>query len=174
MNMQRRNALQSIALGLGGAFILPNWAQAWTPASIGFDSAYSNAEAETIAALVDTIIPKTDTPGAKELGVHDFLMRMMQDCTKKADQEAFAEGISSLEGFTVAKYGAVFSKTNAENRLAAINEIAAGTDTKLKTTLNTAKRYTIQGYTNSEYFLTNVAKFEFAPARFNGCVDLKS
>ena len=41
-----------------------------------------------LAELVETFIPKTDTLGAKDLGVHQFIKTMLKDCyTPKAQAD---------------------------------------------------------------------------------------
>ena len=48
--------------------------------------------------MVETIIPATDTPGAKALNVHQFIQKMVADCYAKTAQETLQKGLDSLDG----------------------------------------------------------------------------
>src|SRR5690606_22437287 len=50
----------------------------------------------TLAELVDLIIPQTDTPGGKELGLHNFVIKMIEDCSDEEQQIDFEEDLSKF------------------------------------------------------------------------------
>ncbi len=61
--MQRRTALKSLSVSLGGLVSMPAWATSWTPDSIGNDKSLSASDEAILAEIVETIIPETKTPG---------------------------------------------------------------------------------------------------------------
>ena len=67
--MKRRTALKSVALSIGALASLPSWATSWNRNSLIGQSYLSKLEAATLSTLVQTLIPKTDTPGAGDLQV---------------------------------------------------------------------------------------------------------
>ncbi len=77
--MRRRSALKNLTVALGGLMSLPAWASGWSPDSLGQFSILPVSDENLLAEIVETILPETDTPGAKSLKVHQFVMRMIQE-----------------------------------------------------------------------------------------------
>ena len=80
--MERRELLKIMALTLGGSIALPEsvfaqLAEPLDPAKLKF---FTPAQRELVAAVADTIIPQTDTPGAIEAGVPGWIELLVQDC----------------------------------------------------------------------------------------------
>ncbi|RZK63583.1 MAG: gluconate 2-dehydrogenase subunit 3 family protein, partial [Pedobacter sp.] len=46
-----------------------------------------------IAELAETIIPKTDTPGANDANVHLFILHAITNCTNPRNQRNFLNGL---------------------------------------------------------------------------------
>jgi hypothetical protein len=67
--MERRVALKSVAVAMGAMAGLPAWASGWSKGSLPKGRLLSADQSKNLAAIVEAIIPKTDTPGAGELGV---------------------------------------------------------------------------------------------------------
>lgn len=170
--MNRRQVIQNLTLGVGGLLALPSWANAWNASTFPKSTAFSAAEESLLAEIVDTIIPKTDTSGAKELGVQKFVQRMIADCFNKNDQDTFKSGLQKTDKLASEKYGKGFEACSSTEKLELLKAIQNSEDKDLKSYFGLVKRLTIQGYMNSEYVMTNITKFEFAPGRFHGCVSI--
>lgn len=170
--MNRRQVIQNLTLGVGGLLALPSWANAWNASNFPKSTAFSAAEESLLAEIVDTIIPKTDTSGAKELGVQKFVQRMIADCFNKNDQDTFKAGLQKTDKLASEKYGKGFETCSSIEKLELLKAIQNSEDKDLKSYFGLVKRLTIQGYMNSEYVMTNITKFEFAPGRFHGCVSI--
>jgi hypothetical protein len=129
---------------------------------------------EMLAELAESIIPKTNTPGAKDIYAHLFVLKMMDDCKSKEDQEKFVKGLEAFDAFSKTKSGKSFLKSDKAERVSVLEAIEK-TDEKdgLHLFYNTMKRYTIQAYTTSEFYLTNVQVYEMVPSRYHGCVPVK-
>jgi hypothetical protein len=115
--MDRRELLKMIALATGTAFIGGEF----------FLAGCKNPEAglsteftpETIAFLdevAETILPKTNTPGAKDAGIGALMSVMVNDCYAAADQKVFHEGIQKLNDECKTMHGVSFLKATAEQR----------------------------------------------------------
>ncbi len=65
-------------------------------------------QAATIAEIAETILPKTKTPGAIELGVPQFIDKMVYDTFDKKGQEEFLNGLDTFENQCDSKYGKSF------------------------------------------------------------------
>ncbi|RFS18532.1 gluconate 2-dehydrogenase subunit 3 family protein [Emticicia sp. C21] len=172
--MQRRAALKTFALSIGSTLVLPSWANAWSNETLHTtDTILSSTQEALLAEIVGTIIPKTDTPGAKELNVDKFVTLMVADCYDAKAQDTFAKGLLAADEIAKKDYSKAFSATEPAQRLAVLNKMdKSGSDTE-KGFIRLVKNLTIQGYLNSEYVMTNLRVFEFIPGRYHGCVPVK-
>jgi hypothetical protein len=66
--------------------------------------------------IAETIIPKTDTPGAKAAEVGRFMEVMVSDCYTSAQQAAFIDGLKNFPSLCLAKYQKSFFRMNAKQR----------------------------------------------------------
>lgn len=170
--MERRSALKNLTVTLGGLVSLPTWASSWTPESIG-RMAYASADNEALLAeIVETIIPETTTPGAKSLKVHQFAMRMINDCYGETAQNSLKQGLVKIEEMAQQLYSKAFVACDTKQRTDVFLKLSNDSTTKPFTSM--IKNLTIRGYTNSEYYMTNVLHYEMAPGFYHGCVPVKS
>jgi len=169
--MQRRSALKSLTVAFGGLMSLPSWAQGWTPETVKGPSLLSVAEEDTLAEIVETIIPETTTPGAKSLKVHEFALRMINDCYGESAQKNLKKGLADTNSAAQQAYGKVFTACDGKQRLDLLKKLADTADTKPFVSM--VKNLTIQGYQNSEYVMVNIQKYNMAPGFYHGCVPVK-
>lgn len=171
--MNRRKALKNVALTFGTALSLPTWANAWTPESLPEITNFKSAESELLNLLVETLIPKTDTPGAAEMGIDKFVMVMVNDCTPDEQQSVFMTQLGLVDAFAKQKYNKSFVALSANEKTECLGLISTNEDTAWKTFFGTLKRYTVQAYQSSEYVMYKNG-FQFAPGFYSGCVDLEA
>jgi len=152
---------------------LPVWASGWNNTSLGEAGYAAAGQAEVLKAIVETIIPKTDTPGAGELGVATFVQRMVTDCYDKKAQNTFSKGIDAVEAQSKQSFSKSFADLDKAQQLKLLKDMEKSTDPDQKGFLGMTKNLTIQGYMSSEYVMTNLTHFEFIPARYHGCVPVK-
>lgn len=74
-----------------------------------------------VSALMDTIIPATDTPGALSVGAPAFLELVLRDLLTPADRTAFVGGLQGLGAVLQEQAGASFTSLPAVRRT---NELA--------------------------------------------------
>ena len=175
--MQRRTVLQGLAVTFGGLIRLPAWASGWTADSLKSVSTFPLAEEALLAEIVETFIPGTttagvDSPGAKSLGVHQFAMRMIQDCYGPPAQETLQRGLALTEDIAQKTAGKPFTTGDTPQRMAILTALTTDKDPTGKAFVDLMKGLTIQGYTNSEYYLVNVKKYVMAPGYYHGCVEV--
>jgi hypothetical protein len=172
--MQRRSALKNLTLAFGGLLSLPDWALGWTPDSIGQVSTLSITEEDLLAEIVETIIPETNTPGAKSLKVHQFAMRMINDCYGEQAQANLNQGLIKTESMTKQAHNKSFIACDAKQRTDVLTQMSQSTDPVAKQFVEMVKNLTIRGYQNSEYFMVNILEYNMAPGFYHGCVPIKS
>src|SRR5689334_18812193 len=100
--MNRREAIQRVAMLMGGALSAPvllaalnGYAKApgpdWKPTALGPD------DFAVVARIVDIMLPRTDLPGALDAGVPAFIDSMLADVYTQADREHYLEGLREFE-----------------------------------------------------------------------------
>lgn len=180
--MNRRTVIKNLALVLGGAALLPSCLQDNGKASIVLKKINVSADQEKfLADVAETIIPKTSTPGAKDLSLHLFVLKMVDDCFSKNDQNAFMAGLDKLKAEAETRFGKSFGEASQAQREVLLSELdhkqaanqkAQGekkqpeADDRL-TFYGITKGETIYGYTNSKYFMTKEIVYELVPGRYN-------
>ncbi|HZF63981.1 MAG TPA: gluconate 2-dehydrogenase subunit 3 family protein [Chitinophagaceae bacterium] len=173
--MQRRVALKNILLFTGGTMLFPSCLQQDKKASIPLQKLKVSADQEALLAEVaETIIPKTDTPGAKDLGVHQFVLVMMDDCYEKEDQDKFLNGLSELDKLSKKHYSNSFIKANSQQRQQLLTRIDRKEfEGDVSSFFSAMKQLTVQGFMKSQYVMTNLIVYELVPGRFSGSFPVK-
>jgi len=173
IQLSRRQALKQLAFVSAGMALIPSCMQDRSKSTLLLKKIkVSPADEAMLAELCETIIPKTDTPGAKDLSAHLFVLMMIDECSKKEDQDAFINGIKSFNEFNKQTISKSFLDANQEERITVLKKILLIKDEKspVLTFFNDLKKRTIQAYTSSEFFLSKVQVYELIPGRYHGCV----
>lgn len=134
----RRRALQAVGLTLGGVALGPPPAGA-RPAAGAHGSArfrplaagslprrLSPAEFEALGALAETILPATDTPGAREAGV-DFYLDDAAGA-EPALLERLRAGLTRLDELSRAAFGRGFAGISDAERAGVLGPLARAGD----------------------------------------------
>jgi hypothetical protein len=174
--MKRRTVLKQMLYVTGGVLVLPSCLHNKSKASLLLKNISVDGDEEKIMAeLCETIIPATDTPGAKDLSAHLFALMMVDDCYKKDDQQKFIRGLKAFEEKSKKAYNKSFATSSPAEKATLLNELEAGKDSKddLAYFYGVTKKHTIQAYTTSKYYLTKVQVYELVPGRYHGCVPVK-
>jgi hypothetical protein len=168
--MNRRDALQHVAILLGGAISAPVMAGVMGEKTYTGESLRVTLDQESLLAEVaDIIIPTTNTPGAKAAGVEKFIVRVVRDCYTKEEQKSFYEGLSKLDADSKTKFGKGFSDLDTSQK----NEMVKQTTVDNKPFFLKMKELTVTGYFTSEIGATKALEYLPIPGRFEGCVPLK-
>ena len=171
--MERRVALKSMAVAMGAMAGLPAWASGWNKESLKIGILLSADQSAILKGVVEAIIPKTDTPGAGELGVGDFVQKMVKDCYDKKAQDTLAKGVETLNAQSMKDFNKAFTDINRAQQTQLLTAMEKSGDADQKAFFGTVKNLTIQGYMSSEYVMTNITHYEMIPARYHGCVPVK-
>lgn len=176
MKVNRRTALRQFAFITAGVALIPSCMQDKSKSAILLKNMNVKADQEKmLEEISETIIPKTDTPGAKDISAHLFALKMVDDCFKKEDQQRFIKGMIDFERLTSKKFDKSFVDCTPVERTALLHELEQKKEAKddLSYFYGTTKRLTIQAYTSSKYYLTKVQVYELVPSRYHGCVPVK-
>jgi len=175
--MNRRTVIKSFLAISAGATLIPSCMHKETKSSILLKNIKINGDQEKMMAeLAETIIPKTSSPGAKDLSSHLFVLMMVDDCSTTADQQKFMKGMEEFDAFAKKNYGHNFVDCSPSQKEEFLKKLESKKDAldDISAFYSTAKRLTIQSFTSSKYFLTTVQVYEMIPGRFHGCVPVKN
>lgn len=173
MNVTRRSAIKQFLLVSAGAVLVHSCLQDKSKASVILKNMSIDADQEKLLAeLAETIIPATTTPGAKDISAHLFALKMLDDCYKPEDQQKFITGMNQFEKNCKTKNERNFVDCTPQQRSDLLTDLETKKDQNDELTFfyATVKKLTIQAYSTSKFYLTNVRVYELVPGRFHGCV----
>ncbi len=202
--MERRDLLKWIGMVTGTAviggelFLTGCKAETKTPTL-----PFTPDEIILLDEIAETIIPKTNTPGAKDAEVGKFMEIMVKDCYDKMDQENFMEGMSDIQKQSKDKYNKEFNLLTADQRkelLTSLDAVAKKVLADMQSgkpssavvmNVDTAtfdkeakaknkvhyftmmKQLTLLGFFTSKPGATEALRHVAVPGRYDGCIDYK-
>ena len=129
-------------------------------------SYFNESEMRTLRALVDVILPATDSPAASAADTHFFIDLAVPACASPAAQKTFRAGLDALPDY---------DKLAPAEQIAKLRSRAAS-DTPLsydESFFRILKDYTMVGYFLSETGATQALAYERVPGGFRGDLPLK-
>jgi len=124
--MNRREAVRRIALLMGGAMIGSRLILSGQTMPDKKSAAFTDDDKALLDEIGETILPATDIPGAKAVGIGAFMAMMVNDCYSDKEQAEFVAGMAKVNDACSAKYGKTFLASQPSERTALLNEIHAG------------------------------------------------
>jgi hypothetical protein len=171
--MERRDVLR--ALGATAALgFLPRNAQAiWKIVETRREltaAALSPAQVALINAVGDTILPRTDTPGASDVGVADWVDVLVAEYYGDEEKAAFLAGLDAIDAMARAVTGSTLTDLPSDARGSVIASIEGTADRRSEParTYWRLKGLVIHGYFTSERVQKEVLRTNFMPGRFVG------
>lgn len=181
--MNRREAIQKVSWILGGSIIgssllLEYGCNYGTQKTLDF---FDKSTTDLLNEIAETILPKTNTPGAKDAKVGEFMNVMVKDCYTPADQEIFKSGIQSLDNGCKEKIGKSFMESSSTERTSYLTtldiEQKSYTENKAAEDPNhyfrMMKELTLLGFFTSEIGATKALKYVETPGSYNGNLPYK-
>jgi hypothetical protein len=181
--MDRREAIRRTAWLMGGLVSAPAIASvlngctakptlSWKPVF------FSEEQAGIVSEVAEIIIPKTDTPGAKDTGVPGFIDLVLKDVYGKEDQEFFLNSLKAFNEEAQKEHGDPFLELDAEQQTAFVKKahnaaIEAERNTKpapKRPFILTMKELTMLGFFTSEVGATQVLQYDPVPGAYKGCI----
>jgi len=173
--MNRRLAVKHLTILAGAAALLPGCLSQGpdeAPAAYPFRHLAMSARHEKLLADVcETLIPHTTTPGAKDLSLHLYVLKMLDECTPPKDQQTFLTGLGQLDAAATKQLGQSFEASPAAQRTAFLQRLDQQPTQfadELRAFYRGARQLAIDGYTGSKYFMTQQVVYELVPGRYDG------
>jgi len=189
--VRRRRALEIIGVAAGAPLLAPGSAVAEAlalgqrirsvagPVGGAPPATLTPAQARTVTALAEVIIPRTDTPGASEAGVTAFVDALLTGWLDAPDRDRFLAGLDALDPTARAAHGADFADCTPAQQTALVGQMDEDLDRlrrdpaedERQTFFYDMKRFTLAGYFTSRVGLRTLG-YRIIPGAFEGCVIL--
>lgn len=171
--MKRRKALRHLFIVGGIVWLFPSCID--KDKKVRSSSIFLNEDQQKfLEELVNVIIPSTDTPGAKELGVPLFIGKMINDCQPLAYRKSFKAGLDKFPEFIKSSTGKNWKDLHDEEKLKLLQQALQdqNMDKDIQLCINATRELTIKGYANSEYVMTKLVPYQLIPGHFYGCIPI--
>lgn len=183
--ISRRNAVKTLLLvstAIISFFLIDRWIKI-----IGLpDLSLLHKKKLLIAEIAELIIPKTDTPGAKDAKVEEFIIGIIEFCSDRKTQNNFLIGLQRMEDLSVDKYGKPFLNCAISDQLALLTylennalyqvNILNKIRNKLigKPFIVRFKELAAEGYCTSYVGATRGLSYDHLPVTYVACINLES
>lgn len=200
--IDRREAIRRVVGMLGGVTLVGGSAliaaceNARRPvAAVGVPiGEFTTDDIALLDEIADTILPPTNTPGAKAAQTGAFMALMVTDTYKPRDQQVFRAGMRTLDDACRAANGVSFMQATPAQRLALLERLdreqkehrdARQAARKARAAADTAaarddpppahyfrmmKELALVGYFTSEIGCTQALRYMESPGRYDPCV----
>jgi hypothetical protein len=158
----------------------------------GFKFFYGNSKAtrgqlqshvSLISELVDVIIPSTETPGAKEAKVQEYVIDYMESCSSNKEYNNFLNGLNDLQETCLSDYETNFETCTMAQKTEAVeildinsgdNDLLTKIDNKIRgrSFFVILKSVTIEGYCSSELGATKLLAYVPVPLNYKAITTL--
>ncbi|TAH02717.1 MAG: gluconate 2-dehydrogenase subunit 3 family protein [Sphingobacteriales bacterium] len=175
---RRKLLKRGLLLGTGGAIAFGGFK--WYDWHKTPDFTFLENNKELLNALSETIIPATDTPGAKEANIAEYIIIMIKDCTTKVSQNRFIDGVKAINKKAISKYDKPYARCTVQQQTILLQQYASskpftGKLGKLeekyldKSFFYTLKELTVKGYCTSKTGATKGLAYQPVPGQYIGC-----
>jgi glucoside 3-dehydrogenase (cytochrome c) hitch-hiker subunit len=190
--MNRRELIQRVAMLMGGAISAPAVlgvlngcspkpsGASWTPQFL------SKEEGAVVVDVADLILPRTDTPGAREVGVPAFIDVILKDAYPAEDQARFVSGLKDFDAEAQRTHDKPFLELPQAQRMAFLQKVHDEATAAEKTQADSEvppserkrpfvlmmKELTLLGFFTSQVGATQVLQYVAVPGGFQACIPL--
>ena len=141
----------------------------------------------TVVAMIDLVIPATDTPGAKGARVNEFIDLILTDWAVPEERTAFLDGLAGIDKQSNELFGKKFVDASAaqqEAQLRSIDDVLMANRKRPVRHGNTVpevdaqmkgpfwvvfKNITLHGYYTSQVAFEKELKLQIIPGAHHGC-----
>ena len=176
-------ALDKVYAGTGG--LAPNSGQ---PAGNAHSAApppvLSASQRAIVSGVADIMIPRTDTPGALDVGVPAFIDVMLRDVYIPADRDRYLTGLAAFDTAATSQHGKPFVALEPAQQVALVREFhdtAIAEERRVHTQhihvqrpfVLMTKELTLLAFFTSQVGATQVLQYVAVPGSWHGCLPLQ-
>src|ERR1700731_4371836 len=125
--MNRREALKRVAWLMGGtvsasAILATEKGYSATASAGSRPAILSPPQAAIVSAVAEIMIPRTDTPGAIDVGVPGFIDLVLKDVYPEEDRRRYLTGLTAFDTAAEVEHGTKFVALEAPRQIALVQK----------------------------------------------------
>ncbi len=153
------------SLTVGSGMVISYGCQSDPPSAVSMDSSVG---IDFLNELGEIIIPKTNTPGAKDANVGEYIVLVVQDCFSSEEQLEFKSKISDFETACNQLFKRPFLDCSSEERQDLVRKLDVSDDG-----FKSLKGLITSAYLSSEIGQSQFFKYNPVPGKYDGCSDVR-
>lgn len=142
---------------------------------------------ETLKVMAEMIIPRTETPGATDVGAADFIDLVLTEWCDEPDCKRFLDGLGDVDSRAQSLFGKDFVDCSAPQQADILTALGEKMVEESKSSQSQPfrmrgysyspsfypmfRRLTLTAYYTSEAGATDELHFEIVPGEYRGCVE---
>jgi Gluconate 2-dehydrogenase subunit 3 len=153
---------------------------------------FSPHQDATVLAMADLLIPRTDTPGARDVRVNEFIDHILADWYTDDERVHFLAGLAEVDSRSQKLFAKNFVDASVEQQSEILRALGEELAQAVSALTNAPRGYrgetplpqtnfylmfrqlTLAGYFTSEAGFTEQLHEEIIPGRYDGCVPVES
>jgi len=189
MTLTRREALKRVAWLMGGTvsasaiLAIQKGYSATTPVGRK-PSVLAPPQMRIVATVSEIMIPRTDTPGAIDVGVPGFIDLMLADVYTQKDRERYLAGLAVFDAAALAEHGKEFLALEPTHQVALVRRFhdpaviedqrpARRREDIQRPFILMTKELTLLGFFTSEAGATQVLQYIAVPGSYHACLPVE-
>jgi gluconate 2-dehydrogenase gamma chain len=133
----------------------------------------SRSQRSVLVALSETMIPKTDTPGALEVGVPSIVEGLLVNWASPSTVSQIRQLLTSIDQFAVAAAGAKLAALGPERRVDIVRDFDRQHVGNAESGYPRMKDLILTAYYGSEVGATEELRYQLVPGTWAGCVQIE-
>jgi gluconate 2-dehydrogenase gamma chain len=189
MNMNRREALKRVAWLMGGtvsasAILAIQKGYSATTSAGSKPSILSAPQMDIVSTMAEIMIPRTDTPGAVDVGVPGFIDLMLKDVYTQKDRDRYLAGLAEFDAAAQSEHREKFVALESAQQVALVrkfHDAAVVEERRLyraharlqRPFILMTKELTLLGFFTSQAGATQVLQYVAVPGSYHACVPVE-
>jgi hypothetical protein len=147
-------------------------------------SILSASQMDIVSGVSAVMIPRTDTPGAVDVGVPGFIDLMLRDVYTQSERDRYLAGLADFDATAVAESGKQFVTLETTQQLALVrkfHDAAVAEERRLRRAhahperpfILMTKELTLLGFFTSQVGSTQVLQYVAIPGSYHACIPLE-
>lgn len=181
--MNRREALKQVAFLMGGTLsaysilgIEKGYCAEASRSAPAHTSVLNDSQMQLVSRVAEVIIPRTDTPGATDVGVPGFIDVMLAEVYAKTDRDRYLAGLAEFQAATESEGPSGLPALVRKFHDTAVDEERrrprGAHDHPQRPFILMTKELTLLGFFTSQVGATQVLQYAAVPGSWHACIPL--
>jgi len=134
---------------------------------------FGNKEFALLTQITDLVIPRTDTPGAIDAGVHVFIDMMLAQWASNETQSKYLNGLKGIDKEAKLSFGANFIECADDQKIGLLKKLDNMKETannQQQSFFSELKWFVVEGYYSTEEGASIELNYDRMPGKYKGCL----